>query len=674
MIKRRRIAPAETPAPSSETPLPAETIAPPEVPPPAADSAPSRSVPWRWPAVPLAVVMVAGGIWFFFKTRQDHFASNETPTDPRLTFSTPFRNVHPDVKYVGDKACAGCHKELTHSFHQHSMGRSVTPIAEMAPTQNYDESHHNPFPALGKEYFIERDGDKVLHKETFKAPDGRALVQTQAEVQFAIGSGSHACSYLILRGDRVIQSPITWYPQKHRWDLSPGFHSAENADNAFSRPVGAECLFCHSNRVEPIEGSMNRYQMPLFPQGAAIGCERCHGPGELHVRERTQNLPIVDKVDHTIVNPRHLDSQLREDVCHQCHLEGNQRVLRRGLAPFDYRPGLPLHLFYSTLVVDQAEQGTFTGHVEQMHSSRCFTASEGKMGCVTCHNPHEPLAQTKPSLYRQQCINCHLDKGCSLPVPERQKNQDNCLACHMPKQASADIQHTAISDHRILKSKNATHGKPARAHRYSSPLVHFESGPRKLDDAEARRDLAIALTELLKQPGPSNQQIAELALPMIEETLKRWPGDLPALEAKAYLLYQHGRPKSALETIEQVLAHLPRRESALSAAANYAVQAGDPDKALAYSREAANLNPYLVAWRYRLADLYMKNKQYEPAITECRDALRLNPGAQRLRTLLITVLVQNGQATAAQEELETLQKMKPANKAELQQWFDKLRR
>ena len=33
--------------------------------------------------------------------------------DPRLTFATPYRNVRPDVEYVGDPSCANCH--VSHS-------------------------------------------------------------------------------------------------------------------------------------------------------------------------------------------------------------------------------------------------------------------------------------------------------------------------------------------------------------------------------------------------------------------------------------------------------------------------------------------------------------------------------------------------------------------------------
>ena len=45
-------------------------------------------------------------------------------------------------------------------------------------------------------------------------------------------------------------------------------------------------------------GTLNRYEPPIF-QGHAIGCERCHGPGELHASRGEESAGT----DLTIVNP-----------------------------------------------------------------------------------------------------------------------------------------------------------------------------------------------------------------------------------------------------------------------------------------------------------------------------------------------------------------------------------
>src|SRR5262249_5836345 len=57
------------------------------------------------------------------------------PADPRLTFTTPYRNVRPGVRYVGDETCARCHAQLARSYRQHPMGRSLPPMSAVSPSE-----------------------------------------------------------------------------------------------------------------------------------------------------------------------------------------------------------------------------------------------------------------------------------------------------------------------------------------------------------------------------------------------------------------------------------------------------------------------------------------------------------------------------------------------------------
>ena len=65
----------------------------------------------------------------------------------------------------------------------------------------------------------------------------------------------------------------------------------------FDNKVTDKCLFCHSSRFEKSEGK------PVVFHGLSIGCERCHGPGALHV----EHPGMISGYDLTIVNPAKLN-------------------------------------------------------------------------------------------------------------------------------------------------------------------------------------------------------------------------------------------------------------------------------------------------------------------------------------------------------------------------------
>src|SRR6266849_3616922 len=337
--------------------------------------------------------------WWYVHRQQREMVIETTEDKPGATFTSPYRNVRPDVAFVGDDACSQCHPTQAETYREHPMGRSLAAVGEVAPSQRYDVAVHNPFQAVGAFFSVEHRGPRVFHKETRKDPQGQILCENSVEIAYAIGSGSRAVSYLIDRDGWLFQSPVSWYTHKAVWDLSPSF---EQRQDLFERTVLGECLYCHTNHAEPVAGSLNHYQAP-FAQGLTIGCERCHGPGQLHVEGRERG-DVVDGLDNTIVNPGRLSADLRESVCLQCHLVGESRVLRRGREIFDFRPGLPLHLFRSIFVKPPEQvDNKFDSSVEQLAVSRCYRESRGKMGCISCHDPHRvPAPAAKGAHYRER--------------------------------------------------------------------------------------------------------------------------------------------------------------------------------------------------------------------------------------------------------------------------------
>jgi hypothetical protein len=163
------------------------------------------------------------------------------------------------------------------------------------------------------------------------------------KIAFALGKPLMGTGYLIQRGDYLFEAPLTFYAQPiaghpDGWALSPGY---ENDALGFTRPVVDSCLTCHVGRPLPTDMASNLYKAPIFEE-LSIGCESCHGPGALHVKERIAQLVRATGVDSTIVNPKYLSTRLADETCMYCHELAEARIPMPGKSFQDYRPGVSL--------------------------------------------------------------------------------------------------------------------------------------------------------------------------------------------------------------------------------------------------------------------------------------------------------------------------------------------
>jgi hypothetical protein len=597
--------------------------------------------------VSVSLICLLWALWKWQNKPEKTTVANDSPA----IFESPYRNVSPDVKYVGDEVCARCHAAEAAAYRKHPMSRSLAPVSQAGDLEQYNSASHDHFETQSFQYQVQRQGQRLFHQETRLDASGKVVTETKAEVQFALGSGTRGRSYLVNHDGCLFQSPISWFTQANRWDLAPGY---ENKNLHFSRQVSARCLFCHANQTEAVPDTVNRFRVPVF-QGYAIGCERCHGPGEIHVRER-ENLADVKGVDDTIVNPLNLDPVRREGVCQQCHLQGEFRIEKRNRRLDDYRPGLPLHEFVSVYVrpTQPLDQKKFVGHVEQMYASRCFQASGHDLGCISCHDPHYfPDPAEKVVYYRQRCQSCHADQGCKLEAGIRRlkSKEDSCIECHMPRFATSDIAHTAATDHRIPRFRGKVSGalpaKNAKVEKY--PLAYF---PPDLNLSEMDRDLGIALTGVAGKA--KSTRLASQAVSLLEPGIQRWPDDFQACEAKAHALALLGQPRKALEAYEQVLHFRPQREYSLIGAAAQSTRLQEPRAAIDYWKKAIQVDPWDWQSFDELAGLLAAQQEWKAAAEQCHKALELYPTSLETRKLLVECYLRLGDGPRAQAELDVL--------------------
>jgi hypothetical protein len=172
------------------------------------------------------------------------------------------------------------------------------------------------------------------------------------------------------------------------------------------------CLFCHTTNFRSVIDETG-------PEAAdhSIGCERCHGPGGHH-------LAAVDAAfsDLAITSGRGSRGRNSNELCDRCHTIDNTTVISAPRTdPVWYRfPALTLTW------------------------SRCFSESNGKLRCVTCHDPHRK-AETSAAVNEAKCITCH---AASSPARCPVNPVKGCIDCHMPR-GWIQAAHSYKTDHFI---------------------------------------------------------------------------------------------------------------------------------------------------------------------------------------------------------------------------------
>ena len=279
----------------------------------------------------------------------------------------------------------------------------------------------------------------------------------EEKIDFIVGSGHQTRSYILKREDYFYEVPITWYVNKQIWDMSPGY---DEVNTRFSREIGEECMACHTGFIEHIDGSKNRYKEVAL----GIDCEKCHGPGEAHIRliEGGQLIDVGEEIDYSIVNPGKLPINKQFDVCQQCHLQG-VNVFKEGKGIMDFRPGMDLNEVYEVFIEQHPDQNAFgiASHAERLQQSQCFIHSNGNLTCTTCHDPHKSVSLTDKMVYINQCTQCHQQQQvieCSAEEHLKVAVDNNCITCHMPSGGTSDIPHVSFHDHkiRVVEEKGET--------------------------------------------------------------------------------------------------------------------------------------------------------------------------------------------------------------------------
>ncbi|GAC1655587.1 MAG: hypothetical protein NVS9B15_16460 [Acidobacteriaceae bacterium] len=346
----------------------------------------------------------AGGIWWFLA-----FAVLLGPSNATGQAQPAGRSVVGQAKFVGSESCKGCHTAAYDGWKKTRMANVLR-----------DPKVH-PDAVLGD----------FAHADPVRSFE-------LSEVAFVYGSRFKQ-RYFKKLGEDYFPVPAQWDVKKGRWlpyhvevgtDWWVPFYGPTNMD----RPTGPTCDGCHS-----VNYNIETKQVTEWN----VGCEKCHGPGSLHVQHPTRK---------NIVNPERLDFVRGNDTCIQCHSQG--RPLKNPIAgryydwPVGFLPGERLADYWT---LEELKPGTtnffqyadLTAHKNRMQGNDFVQSNmyHRQLRCFECHEVHTDAVSNLPVSGNALCLSCHTKQnpaGLKGTVSEHTHHAETskgseCVACHMPR-------------------------------------------------------------------------------------------------------------------------------------------------------------------------------------------------------------------------------------------------
>jgi hypothetical protein len=565
----------------------------------------------------------------------------------------------PPDDYVGGAACRRCHETIWQRYQTHPMSMSSALVEEASPVEEFgDKASFSTEVSIGEmQYRVEKTSAGTFHHEVLNDSMYGPMYDQSVPISLEIGSGRRGRSYMLTKGDHLYMSPITWYGQESKWDLSPNYPAGKHP--RFERRIRQACVVCHTDRVNVSRENPDQFGIPAVPE-PKISCERCHGPGARHIQFHDERSAFPDRVAEQvdpIVNPMKLKTEHRESVCWQCHMSGEERVTRHGRLDTDFRPGMHFDDVWVAFVrgtrVDASGAILAVSQVEQTLSSICSQRSEGRFGCLSCHDPHySPAENEKVSFYRDKCLACHQERGCALPVDQRRQEiaDDSCIGCHMPTTSLRGIPHTAQIDHRVLRRQEPEGGSTV-----SLPLTLFQPGERELPQIE--QDRAWGIVNAMIAQMKNDRETARMGKQQLDAVRPSLPNDPLVLEWLGVCEQLLGYQDKARNYWSQILKNQPKNERALKRLADQAVTIPDLAAAKTALIKYLEVSPWEGSYHVQLASICGSLGDFEGARHHAREALHVNPTLARAHGILAELFQQQGNYVESQNHRRRYQRL-----------------
>jgi predicted CXXCH cytochrome family protein len=325
------------------------------------------------------------------------------------------KNTVTGVEYVGSQACQSCHQREYKAWKNSIHTQMVRPIAK---------------------------GDFKNVKADLTAPN--APKPDQYDWAYVIG-GWYKEERYAFRDEKgnIISGEYEYTKPTNHFSLRK-----DRAGNLERLDWFNSCGGCHATGVD--------YKARQFNE-LNIGCEACHGPGALHVKDPKGSKVAMDKTSEN---------------CGQCHIRGQDTSKTFGY-PIDYEFNKPQTLLAKFTPIPVTDAGSV--YPDQKNSNRhrqqYLDWQKGKhaaagVTCTACHDPHEGALNYRTGMLRGPekavCGGCH---EAIVGNPEKHSGhryeQASCSSCHLLKTIGAGSVTTHTFE-AVAPAKTIQYGKDDR--------------------------------------------------------------------------------------------------------------------------------------------------------------------------------------------------------------------
>jgi Tfp pilus assembly protein PilF len=608
----------------------------------------------------------------------------------------PAVTISRSANYVNPVLCVECHAKVARSYEATGMGRSFSLPSTANTIEDY-KLHHSVDHALsGLTYQMIERNEGFFQRRSQSGFDGKTSNIVEGKIDYIIGSGNHARTYLHRNPDgTIVELPVSWYAERGgHWGMSPGYEGKDQED--FRRTITGECLFCHDGY--PLAGQLpdrGSSGIAIFPKRLQTGidCQRCHGPGGAHIRAVLAEA-APDAIREAIVNPARLDRERQLEVCMQCHLETSSGLLPNEIRRFDqpidsFRPGDNLgdYKFYFERKTTSGTEDRFEiDHAAfRLRMSACFRKSQ--MTCLTCHDPHQSYrSPASEAHYLAACQKCHqsVTHKSSLPTDA------NCITCHMPERRTDDVVHVVMTDHYIQKealsrdllapiAESSFPAKDDAGIKFYYPAEAAKTAENELYLATAEvmhgtnlTASTLRLDSLIQKFGPSAPEFylelgngyskagnRQMAIYWYESALRRQPGYRPAVKQLSVIYMNGGEYGQAIDLLLQAAQQPPKDADLFVNLGNAYLHEDHLAAAQQELERALELRPDQPEAQNLLGLIAIRNDNPRLAETLFRSAIRSQPDYAEAHNNLGNVLAGNHAYAEAEYEFKRAVDIQP---------------